>query len=128
MRTDRTVPENIDEYVANSPGDVRAKLERMRATIRRAAPGSEEKISYGIPAFAKDGIVLYFAAYANRISIYPAPRGDAQFKNELAKYKGGKGTIQFPLDKPIPYDLIERIAKFRVEGNRNKAERKIKKK
>lgn len=114
----RTVAKDIDEYVAGFPEDVQKILKKIRTTIRKAAPKAEEKISYGIPTFTlNDRYLIYFAGFKNHVSVYPAPRGSAEFKKELAGYKGGKGTVQFPLDKPIPYELITRIVKFRIREN-----------
>ena len=113
--------QSIDEYIAAFPPEVQRILERIRATIRRAAPGAEEAIKYRIPTFTLDGNLVHFAAYKTHIGLYPAPRGSGQFKKELAGYAGGKGTVRFPLDEPIPYDLIRRIVRFRVEENRKKA-------
>jgi uncharacterized protein YdhG (YjbR/CyaY superfamily) len=105
----------VDEYIASFPPETRAILEKVRRTMRSAAPGTEETISYGIPTFKVDGsAVIYFAGYAKHVSVYPAPRGAAEFKAELKDYAGGKGTVQFPLSEPIPYDLIRRIVKFRM--------------
>jgi uncharacterized protein YdhG (YjbR/CyaY superfamily) len=124
----QTAPQNIDEYIAGFPAEVQKILEKIRRTIRKAAPDAEEAISYQIPAFKLNGNLIFFAAYKNHIGLYPAPRGSEEFKEELASYEGGKGTVQFPLDKPIPYDLISRITKFRVMQNLEKAEAKRKKK
>ena len=111
----RAAPKNIDEYIAAFPSDVQKILEKIRALIKKTARGAEEAISYGIPTFKVDGhAFIYFAGYAKHISVYPAPRGAAQFKAELKDYAGGKGTVQFPLSEPIPYDLIRRIVKFRM--------------
>lgn len=112
---------SIDDYIAAFPPDVQDMLQRVRATIRRAAPGAEETIRYQIPTFTLNGNLVHFAAYKHHIGLYPAPRGDAGFERELARYAGGKGTVRFPLDQAIPYDLIRRIVRFRVEENRKKA-------
>ena len=129
MRGDQRVAKDIDEYIAGFPVEVRAKLEKIRATISKAAPKAEEVISYQIPAFRFAGRpFIYFAAYKKHIAVYPAPRGVAEFAEEFAGYEGGKGTVQFPLDKPIPYDLIRRIAKFRVKEYQEKAATQAKKK
>ena len=110
----------IDKYISTFPKDVQKKLESIRQTIKKSAPGAEETISYQTPAFKLNGHLVYFAAFKNHVSIYPAPRGDAEFKKELSEYKGGKGTVQFPLDKPIPLSLIRRIVKYRIKENFNK--------
>jgi len=120
-------PKDIDEYIAGFPKDVQKLLTRVRATIRKAAPRAKEGISYKIPTFYQDGgYLIYFAGYKNHISVYPAPRGVDKFKKELAGYEGGKGTVKFPLDKPIPFDLITRIVKFRLQQNSEKAKPKRK--
>jgi len=119
---------NIDEYIALYPPDVQAILEKIRQTIRQAAPDAQEAIKYGIPTFVLHGNLVHFGAYQKHIGFYPAPTGIEQFKNELAVYGRSKGTIQFPLDEPIPYDLITRIVAFRVKENTEKASAKRKKK
>lgn len=110
----KKAPQSIDEYIAAFPADVQKILERIRATIRKAAPAAKEAIKYRIPTFTLNGNLIHFAAFKNHIGLYPAPRGAEQFKKELSSYEGGKGTVKFPLDKPIPYDLITRIVKYRV--------------
>lgn len=124
MDTDQTAPRTIDEYIATFPPEVQEKLEQMRATIHAAAPGAQEKISYQMPAFALHGNLVYFGAYKNHIGFYPAPRGIEQFKEELSGYKGAKGTVQFPLDQPLPLDLVRQIVEFRVAENLRAAEKK----
>ena len=109
------VPEDIDDYIAGFPSKVQKILQRIRKTIRKAAPDAKEVISYRMPAFKLNRVLVYFAAYQNHISLYPAPRGASAFKKELAEYEGGKGTVQFPLDQPVPFDLITRIVKYRVD-------------
>jgi uncharacterized protein YdhG (YjbR/CyaY superfamily) len=111
-----TPPKDIDEYIAGFPKEVREILEEIRRTIRRAVPEAEEAISYQIPTFRLNGSnLIHFAAYKKHIGLYPAPRGHEDFEEELAGYAGGKGTVQFPLDRLIPYDLIRRIVEYRVE-------------
>ena len=127
MRTKQKIPETIDEYIATFPDDVQKILKKIRITIRKAAPKAEEAISYQIPTFRLNGNLIYFAAFKKHIGLYPAPRGNERFKEELASYEGGKGTVRFPLDKPIPFDLITRIVKFRVEDNLARAEARKKK-
>ena len=123
----RTAPQNIDGYIAGFPEDVQQRLKKIRAAIKKAAPKAQEKISYQIPAFILDGkYLIYFAGFKNHISVYPAPRGSEEFKEELSAYGGGKGTVQFPLDKPVPYGLISRIVKFRIKDNLEKAKAKKK--
>jgi uncharacterized protein YdhG (YjbR/CyaY superfamily) len=127
MRTNQTGAKDIDEYIAGFPNDVQEILEKIRRTIRKAAPDAEETISYQIPTFTLKGkYLVYFAAYQKHIGLYPAPRGIEKFKKELSVYAGGKGTVRLPLDKPIPFDLIERIVKFRVKQNRERAKEKKK--
>ncbi|HKR13569.1 MAG TPA: DUF1801 domain-containing protein [Pyrinomonadaceae bacterium] len=110
-------PENIDAYIERFPDKVQKLLQRIRKTIQKAAPDATEAISYQMPAFKQKRVLVYFAAYTNHIAIYPAPRGAKEFKQELAQYEGGKGTVQFPLDQPVPYDLITRIVKYRIREN-----------
>jgi uncharacterized protein YdhG (YjbR/CyaY superfamily) len=125
MRTSKSAPKNIDEYIAEFPNDVQQILERVRKTIRKAAPSAEETISYLIPTFTLKGkYLVYFAAYKKHIGLYPAPRGSEKFKEELSRYEGGKGTVRFSLDKPIPYSLIARIVKFRAKENLERAKLK----
>ena len=120
-----STPENVPAYIARFPRAVQAELKRVRRSIRRAAPGAEEVISYQIPAFKLHGKpVLFFAAWKEHLSIYPSnARLVAAFKDELAKYERAKGTIRFPLSDPIPAKLIERIARFRAKeiGDAEKA-------
>jgi uncharacterized protein YdhG (YjbR/CyaY superfamily) len=128
MRANQTTPKNIDEYIAGFPNNVQEILEKIRMTIRKAARGAEETISYQIPTFTLKGkYLVYFAAYKKHIGLYPAPRGVQKFDKELSAYEGGKGTVRFPFDKPIPFGLIGRIVKFRVKKNLERAEAKVKK-
>jgi uncharacterized protein YdhG (YjbR/CyaY superfamily) len=117
MPTLRLKPKTIDEYIALFSPEVQAILERMRLTIREAAPDAQEAISYNIPAFKLHGILVYFAAFKKHIGLYPPIRGDAKIEKAIARYAGEKGNLQFPLDRPIPYGLIERIVKLRVKQN-----------
>ncbi len=119
-------PQTIDEYIAGFPTDVQEILQRIRQTIREAAPEAQERISYKMPTFTLKGNLVYFAAFKNHIGFYPIPSGIEEFKEELSAYEQGRGSIQFPLDKPIPYDLISRIVKFRVKENLAKAAAKKK--
>lgn len=114
----------VDEYIKRYPPKVQVIMQKLRQTIKAAAPKAEEVISYQIAGYKYYGMLIFFAGWENHISVYPAPRGSEEFKKELAAYKGGKGTVQFPLDKPIPYDLITRIVKFRVNQNLEKANAK----
>lgn len=108
-------PSNIDEYIAGFPKEVQTVLEQVRATIRKAAPDAEEAISYGIPTFKlKKTNMVHFAGFKNHIGFYPTPAGSEAFKDVLSAYKTGKGSVQFPLDQPMPLDLITRIVQFRI--------------
>lgn len=120
-------PATIDAYIADFPQEIQAILEEIRNIIKHAAPEAKEKISYQMPTFTLNGNLLHFAAYKNHIGLYPLPSGVEEFKEELAAYKTSTGSIQFPLDQPIPYDLIRRIAIFRVEENETRAAKKQKK-
>jgi uncharacterized protein YdhG (YjbR/CyaY superfamily) len=114
----------IDEYIAGFPNDIQKVLEQIRVTIKNAAPDTEEKISYAIPTFALNGNLVHFAAFKNHIGFYPAPTGADAFKSEFSGYKTGKGSVQFPLDNPMPLSLITKIVKFRVKENTEKAKAK----
>jgi len=128
MKTKQKGPKTIDEYIAGFPKDVQEILEKIRVTIRKAAPDAEETISCAIPTFTLKGkYLIYFAGYKKHIGVYPVPAGGAELNEELSVYQTGKGTLQFPLDKPIPYDLISKIVKLRVKENLAKAESKDKK-
>jgi uncharacterized protein YdhG (YjbR/CyaY superfamily) len=118
---------SIDDYIATFTSDVQKKLQEMRTIIKAAAPDATEKISYQMPTFYLKGNVVSFGAYKTHIGFYPAPHGIDAFEEELAPYKSGKGTAQFPLDKPLPVNLITRIVQFRVAENLQKAEKKSKK-
>lgn len=118
---------SIDEYIAGFPPEVQQLLEQVRTTIRAAAPQAEETISYAIPTFTLEGNLVHFAAFKNHIGFYPVPSGMEAFKDELAAYKSGKGSAQFPLNQALPLDLITRIVKYRVQENLEKAARKPKK-
>ncbi len=119
--------ESIDDYIIQAPLEIRKKLEAVRKVIHEAAPEAEEKISYQMPTFFLHGNLVHFAAFKKHIGFYPAPSGIEAFQEELAQYKGAKGSVQFPLDKPLPLDLISRIVKFRAAENREKAAAKAKK-
>lgn len=120
MKTKQTPPLNIDAYIATFPPQVQSILERICATIRKAAPEAKEKISYGMPSFHYKGALVYFGGFKQHIGFYP-PFGDLQLKRETAKYAGEKGNLRFPLDKPIPYGLIGKIVKVRLTENLEKA-------
>ena len=117
-------PENIDEYIGTFPNDVQEILEQVRMTIQEAAPDAKEKISYSMPAFDQNGVVVYFAAFKNHIGLYALPTGHEAFAAELSKYKSGKGSVQFPLKEPMPFELITKIVKFRVNENLEKGKKK----
>jgi len=118
----RPTADSIDEYVAGFPPKTQAVLEEMRALIKASAPAATETISYAIPTFDLNGRhLVHFAGYENHIGFYPVPSGMEAFKEELKPYKQGKGSAQFPLDQPMPADLIRRIVEFRVEENTRKA-------
>jgi len=121
-----TIPATIDEYIASFPADVQAILQKVRETIHKSAPEATEAISYQMPTFKLQGNLVHFAAFKNHIGFYPVPSGIEKFKKELAKYPQGKGSVQFPLDRPIPYALIARIVKYRVRENLEKARAKQK--
>ena len=109
-------PSTIDEYIALFPSDVKTILEKTRQTIKKAAPTAEETISYQMPTFKLNSKnLVYFAAFKHHLGFYPVPSGITAFKKELSVYKQGKGSVQFPLDQPIPYDLVTKIVRFRVK-------------
>jgi uncharacterized protein YdhG (YjbR/CyaY superfamily) len=120
----KKIPQDIDDYVGRFPKEVRQLLTQMRRTTRRAAPKAKEKISYGIPAFTLNGNLVYFAAFKNHIGFYPGAAAVAAFKRELSVYKGAKGSVQFPLDQPLPLALVARIVKFRVKQDSGRKKKK----
>ena len=119
---------DIDDYISKFPDDVQAILQKVRETIRHAAPDAKEVISYMMPAFKQHGILVYFAAWAKHIGMYPPISGNKALEDAIARYAGPKGNLQFPLDESIPYDLIEQIVKLRVKQDLAKAAAKRKKK
>ena len=121
MAASRKPPKDIDEYIAAFSPEVRAILRRIRSTIRKSAPGAQEMISYRMPAFTRNGVLVYFAAFKNHIGLFPPVSGDARLERAISRYAGEKGNLRFPLDRPIPYGLIERIVKLRVKQNLAKA-------
>ncbi len=127
MQTDQGGPKTIDEYIAGYPPEVQEILQKVRATIRKAAPEAQETIKYRLPTFTLNGNLVYFGAFRNHIGFYPTSSGTAKFKRELSPYAGAKGSIRFPLDKPMPYGLISKIVKFRVRENKARAAAKGKK-
>ncbi len=116
-----TTNNQVDAYIAAYPAEVQKKLQQVRNTIRKAAPMAQEVISYGMPGYKYHGMLVYFAAWKNHIGFYAVPSAHAAFKEELSAYKGAKGSVQFPLDKPMPVALITKIVKFRMKENEEKA-------
>ena len=121
-----TKPNSIEEYISSFPKETQALLEQVRETIRKAAPTASEVISYQMPAYKLNGILVWFAAYSKHIGFYPGASGIEAFKKELSIYKGAKGSVQFPLDKTLPLELISKIVMFRINENlqREKAKKK----
>lgn len=128
MEENKTIINTIDEYILKFPAEVQAILQVLRQIIKEAAPEAEEKINYQMPTFYLHGNLVHFAAYKNHIGFYPAPTGIEAFKKELSVYKGAKGSVQFPIDKSVPFELIREIVKYRVNENMRKAEEKSEKK
>jgi uncharacterized protein YdhG (YjbR/CyaY superfamily) len=128
MEENRANYKSIDEYIAQFPSEIQEILKTLRKVLKEAAPNAEERISYQMPAFYLQGNLVYFAACKNHIGFYPTPSGIDAFKHELSVYKGAKGSVQFPIKKPMPYDLISAIVKFRVAENIKQADDKLKKK
>lgn len=121
MAIGQPAPRTIDEYIAGFPPDVQAILQKVRITIRNAAPGAKEVISYRMPTFVALGNLVHFAAFKSHIGLYPTPSATERFREELATYHTGKGSIRFPLDQPMPYNLITRIVEFRLKENTDRA-------
>ena len=120
-------PKNIDEYISGFPPDIQSLLHQIRAAIRKVTPDAEEAIKYAIPTFVLNGKnLVHFAAFKNHIGFYPTPAGIESFEKELSKYKQGKGSVQFPLDQPMPLKLISEIVKFNVARNKESAVKKKK--
>ena len=120
--------QTVDEYIAGFPKDTQKVLQRVRKTIKKAAPGAEEIINYGIPTFTLHGNLVHYAGYKSHIGFYPTPSAIKAFEKELAVYKGAKGSVQFPLNEPMPLSLVTQMVEFRVQENLHKAEAKAKKK
>jgi len=127
MKKGLPAPKDIDEYIEGFPDDVQEILQKVRATIREAAPVAEEAIKYGIPTFTLKGNLVHFGAFEKHVGFYPTPTGIEKFKDQLSVYESSKGAVQFPLDKPIPFDLIGQIVKFRVQENLEREDAKTKK-
>jgi uncharacterized protein YdhG (YjbR/CyaY superfamily) len=121
MKTIKIIPKTIDDYIAGFPAEIQEILKTLRATIRKAAPDAEETISYQMPTFTLKGNLVHFAAFKNHIGFYPVPSGIEAFRDELSGYHQGRGSVQFPIDKPLPLSLITQIVKFRVQENLEKA-------
>ena len=128
MKTVPAASRAVDAYIEGFPDGVRDILEKIRTTIRKAAPRAEEKIAYRMPTFTLNGNLVYFAAFKMHIGFYPTRSGIEQFKQELSPYHGGKGSVQFPLDQPVPHELISKIVKFRVRESLRKAKAQRRKK
>lgn len=126
MESETGKPHDIDDYIAAFPEETQAILQKVRQVIREAAPEAEETINYAIPTFTLKGNLVHFAGFKQHIGFYPTPSGIEKFKAELSDYESAKGSVQFPLDQPIPYDLISTIVKFRVQENLHKAAAKQK--
>jgi len=125
MEENKITFNTIDEYIMQFPTEVQEKLKTLRKVIKEAAPEAEEKISYKMPTFTLHGNLVHFAGYKNHIGLYPTPSGIEAFKEELSKYKGAKGSVQFPIKEPLPYELIIKIVKYRVMENMTRAEEKL---
>lgn len=126
MNSNKPVPQTVDEYISDFPEEIRVILNKVRATIKSAAPDAEECISYMMPAYKQNGIIGYFAGQKKHLGFYATPNGNKEFKEELSKYKTGKGSIQFPYTADIPYDLIAAMVKFNVLKNLEKPIKKTK--
>jgi uncharacterized protein YdhG (YjbR/CyaY superfamily) len=124
MAMNKKIPKNFDDYVDRFPKEVQQLLKKMRLTIKKAVPKANEKISYGIPTFTLDGNLVWFAAYKSHIGFYPGASAIAAFKKALSAYKGAKGSVQFPVDEPLPLALVSRIVKFRVKQSLSKRKKK----
>ncbi|MDM0108076.1 DUF1801 domain-containing protein [Variovorax sp. J22R24] len=126
MSIQKAVPATIDEYIGGFAPDVQAILQKVRQTVANVAPDAQETISYRIPAFKQDGILVYFAAFKKHIGFYPPVKGDARLEKALLPYAGEKGNLRFPLSEPVPFDLIERITRLRLQQNLARASGKRK--
>jgi len=126
LEDDKFIIKTIDRYIIQFPNEIQVILQELRAVIKEVAPEAKEKISYKIPTFYLNGNLVYFAAYKNHIGFYPTPGGIDAFENELSAYKRAKGSVQFPIDKPLPLDLIRKIVLYRVEDNLNRGNEKSK--
>lgn len=120
MEKAKVIPASVDEYIAAFPADIQKRMRQLRKTIRAAAPKADELISYQMPAYKYFGMLVYFAGYKNHIGFYPGAGGVLEFYRELSSYKSAKGSVQFPHDRPIPFEVITKIVKFRVKQNEDK--------
>jgi len=120
MEKSKPVPATVDEYMADFPADVKKRMQQLRKTIKTAAPKAEEVISYQMPGYKYLGMLVYFAAYKNHIGFYPGAGGILEFYKKLSSFKSAKGSVQFPNDRPIPYEVISKVVKFRVKQNEEK--------
>jgi uncharacterized protein YdhG (YjbR/CyaY superfamily) len=120
IKGSKLIPSTVDEYIAAFPKEVQQLLKQMRATVKTAAPNAEELISYGMPGYKYHGQLVFFAAFKNHIGFYATPAGHKAFEKQFSKYKQGKGSVQFPVNEPLPISLIIKIVKFRVKENLNK--------
>jgi len=127
MEKGKEMAVSIDQYITEAPQEVQKKLRELKTVIKAEVPEAEERIAYGMPTFSQEGNLVHFAAFKNHIGFFPAPSGIENFKDELAKYKTSKGTVQFPLDEEIPMDLVREIVRFRLKENLAKAATKRKK-
>ncbi len=124
MKSNESGSKEVDAFIAKYPPDVQQILQKIRGIIREVAPEANETINYGIPTFTLNGNLVHYSAFANHIGFYPTPSGIEKFKSELSKYEGAKGSVKFPLDQPIPYELIRKITEFRVKEQQAKAKKK----
>jgi uncharacterized protein YdhG (YjbR/CyaY superfamily) len=128
MKANMQAAANVDDYISAQPREIQKHLKQLRQTIKKTAPGASESISYMMPAYKLQGVLVYFGGCKNHICFYPASNAVSYFKKELAPYKTSKGAIQFPLGQPLPLDLVTRIVTYRVQENLNKTALKVKKK
>jgi uncharacterized protein YdhG (YjbR/CyaY superfamily) len=128
MKSASAIAKNVDEYIAGFPADIQQRLNQLRSAIKKAVPAAEEIISYQMPAYKFHGVLVYFAGYRNHIGFYPTASGIEAFKKDLSVYKGAKGSVQFPHDKPLPLPLISKIVAYRKKENLEKEAIKGKKK
>ena len=124
MKSNESDSREVDKFIVKYPSDVQQILQKIRGIIREVAPEAKETINYGIPTFTLNGNLVHYSALTSHIGFYPTPSGIEKFKKELSKYEGAKGSVKFPLDQPIPYELIRKITEFRVKEQRAKAKRK----